>query len=87
LTICPRYSISELVAEGSAMVDELVGRLGVDEVCRQLGVASIDELYRLLDPADADAIDPRWSTKRELDLEQCGNCGRYGWHATERCPD
>jgi hypothetical protein len=19
-------------------------------------------------------------------LDQCANCGRYGWHATERCP-
>jgi len=21
------------------------------------------------------------------ELVQCGHCGRYGWHTTERCPD
>jgi len=33
-----------------AIVDELVRRLGVDEKCRQLAAASIEELYRLPDP-------------------------------------
>jgi hypothetical protein len=23
----------------------------------------------------------------ESQLDQCANCGRYGWHTTERCPE
>jgi hypothetical protein len=44
----------ELIARSSAIVDELVRRFGVDETCRQLGVVSIDELYRLPDQPAAD---------------------------------
>ena len=40
-----RYSVREVV-------DELIGRLGVDEVCRQLDVASVDELNRCVALAD-----------------------------------
>ena len=42
-----RYSVREVV-------DELIGRLGVDEVCRQLDVASVDELNQFAALADGD---------------------------------
>jgi len=42
-----RYSVREVV-------DELIGRLGVDEVCRQLDVASVDELNQFVALADGD---------------------------------
>jgi hypothetical protein len=27
------------------------------------------------------------TTKPDNQLTQCGVCGRYGWHITERCPE
>jgi hypothetical protein len=42
-----RYSFREIT-------DELIRRLGGDEVCRQLGVAGVDELCRFAAMADAD---------------------------------
>jgi hypothetical protein len=38
--------------------------------------------------AAADEIDQAASRdKTDNQLEQCGNCGRHGWHATDRCPE
>ena len=42
-----RYSVREVV-------DELIGRLGVDEVCLQFDVASVDELNQFAALADGD---------------------------------
>jgi hypothetical protein len=44
-----RYSLREIN-------DELIRRLGVDEVCRLVGVASVEELHRLETMADAQQL-------------------------------
>jgi hypothetical protein len=52
-----RYSSKELMARSRAIVDEIVRRVGVDETCRLLGVASLDELFQLPDVAVTDEIE------------------------------